>query len=90
LPICVYLIYSSTNVFFEPKKPFLIFNIVIHISKIWSVLRSIELAVGSPESHTWIGHEAAYATTDTQNPSRDAPKGIIQIVYYAWSDVANL
>lgn len=58
LALCAIWTYMD-SAYLEPRREFILFNLVIHIAKAWAMFRSMEFALaGGP--YTWIGYEAAY------------------------------
>jgi len=51
--------------YLEPRREFILFNVVIHIAKAWAMFRSLEFGfTGGP--YTWMGYEAAYSEPESK------------------------
>lgn len=98
IPI-LYATYTSCDTYFVPEREFIIFNVVIHITKAWACLRAIELGLAR-ERYTWKGYDQAYygsASTKRSDIAKTrtytyppTPSGFIQTITYGWSCLSSL
>ena len=77
------------DTYFEPARDFVIFNIIIHITRAWACFRSVELATAS-EQYRWIGHSAAYDSTKPEEGPQIFRPNPGQAVLYGWANLCSL
>lgn len=92
LPLCLHATWTCCNTYFMPARDFVIFNVIIQITKAWSCFRSIELATAR-QQYTWIGYSAAYksygGSGGPQGSRTHTPIGL-SMVMDGWASLCSL
>lgn len=77
------------HTYFEPKRDFVIFNVIIQISRAWACFRSVELATAS-QQYRWIGYAAAYDDAKARSEHTHCSPNLGRAIMDGWSNLCSL